>query len=130
MIESQNIEFKESWRDEYLKSICAFANTQGGKIFIGKNDLGKDIGIPNAQRLLEDLPNKVLTNLGVLVDVNLIKNGSINVIEIVIEQYPYPIGYRGHYYIRSGSTTQELRGLSLDKFLLEKAGKRWDGINI
>ena len=24
--ESQNIEFKESWRDEYLKWICGFAN--------------------------------------------------------------------------------------------------------
>ncbi|MCX4338421.1 MAG: hypothetical protein OSJ72_02135 [Lachnospiraceae bacterium] len=33
--ESQNIEWKESWRDEYLKWICGFANTQGGKIYIG-----------------------------------------------------------------------------------------------
>ena len=24
--ESQNIEYKESWRDEYLKWICGFAN--------------------------------------------------------------------------------------------------------
>ena len=28
--ETQNIEFKESWRDEYLKWICGFANAQGG----------------------------------------------------------------------------------------------------
>jgi ATP-dependent DNA helicase RecG len=28
--ESQNIEFKESWRDEYLKWICGFANANGG----------------------------------------------------------------------------------------------------
>lgn len=33
--ESQNIEYKESWRDEYLKWICGFANAQGGRIFIG-----------------------------------------------------------------------------------------------
>ena len=26
MPESQNIEYKESWRDEYLKWICGFAN--------------------------------------------------------------------------------------------------------
>ena len=26
MTESQNIEFKESWRDEYQKWICGFAN--------------------------------------------------------------------------------------------------------
>lgn len=33
--ESQNTEFKESWRDEYLKWICGFANANGGKIYIG-----------------------------------------------------------------------------------------------
>ncbi|MFS3120025.1 helix-turn-helix domain-containing protein [Bacteroides xylanisolvens] len=34
MSESQNIEYKESWRDEYLKWICGFANAQGGRIYI------------------------------------------------------------------------------------------------
>jgi hypothetical protein len=38
--ESQNTEWKESWRDEYLKWICGFANAQGGVLFIGKNDKG------------------------------------------------------------------------------------------
>ena len=36
--ESQNIEYKESWRDEYLKWICGFANASGGSIYIGVND--------------------------------------------------------------------------------------------
>ena len=44
MAENQNIEYRESWRDEYLKWICGFANAQGGKIYIGTNDiLGKGI---------------------------------------------------------------------------------------
>ena len=34
MSESQNIEYKESWRDEYLKWICGFANAQGGCITV------------------------------------------------------------------------------------------------
>ena len=38
-IESQNIEWKESWRDDYLKWICGFANAQGGTLVIGKMDL-------------------------------------------------------------------------------------------
>lgn len=33
--ESQNIEFKESWRDDYLKWICGFVNAQGGVLYIG-----------------------------------------------------------------------------------------------
>ena len=41
MKESQNIEFKRSWRDEYLKWICGFANAQGGELFIGLDDKGE-----------------------------------------------------------------------------------------
>ncbi len=36
--ESQNVEFKESWRDEYLKWVCGFANAHGGHIYIGVAD--------------------------------------------------------------------------------------------
>jgi regulator of protease activity HflC (stomatin/prohibitin superfamily) len=32
--ESQNLEYKREWKDEYLKVLCAFANTQGGKLLI------------------------------------------------------------------------------------------------
>lgn len=32
MTETQNKEYKQSWRDEYLKWICGFANAQGGTI--------------------------------------------------------------------------------------------------
>ena len=31
MSEHQTIEYKQSWRDEYLKGICGFANAQGDK---------------------------------------------------------------------------------------------------
>ena len=52
MAESQNIEWKESWRDEYLKWICGFANAQGGKIYIGTNDGGKVIGLQDSKKLM------------------------------------------------------------------------------
>lgn len=76
MAESQNIEWKESWRDEYLKGICGFANAQGGKIYIGKKDDGTVIGISDAKKLMEDIPNKIQNKLGIVADVNLlIENG-------------------------------------------------------
>ena len=43
MAEKQNIEWKQSWRDEYLQWICAFANTEGGKLIIGKDDKGQTV---------------------------------------------------------------------------------------
>lgn len=45
MSESQNIEYKESWRTEYLKWVCGFANAQGGTIYIGIDDAGKIVGV-------------------------------------------------------------------------------------
>ncbi|WP_246601668.1 AlbA family DNA-binding domain-containing protein [Hymenobacter profundi] len=55
--ESQNTEWKESWRDEYIKWLCGFANAQGGTLLIGVNDEGQVVGIKNSRQLLEEIPN-------------------------------------------------------------------------
>jgi len=130
MAENQNIEWKESWRDEYLKWICGFANAYGGTIFIGKDDAGNVVDLKDAKKLLEEIPNKVRDTLGILVDVNLQQTNQGEFIEILIDQYPYPVNYKGQYHYRSGSTKQELKGAALDKFLLQKKGKKWDGVPV
>jgi len=130
MPEQQNIEYKSAWHDDYLKWVCGFANAQGGTIFIGKDDDGKIVGVPDAKKLLEDIPNKVRDILGILVDVNLHKTDQGDYLEIVVEPYPNAISYKGQYHYRSGSTKQELKGVALDKFLLQKRGKHWDGVLI
>lgn len=130
MSESQNIEYKSSWRDEYLKWICGFANASGGIIFIGKDDAGNVVGISDSKKLMEEIPNKVKDTLGILVHVNLHKSNQDEFLEIVVEPYPYPVNYKGQYHVRSGSTKQELKGAALDKFLLQKKGKRWDGVPV
>ncbi len=65
MPESENTEWKSSWKDEYLKWVCAFANTKGGKIFIGKDDTGTVIGLSNFNTLMTEIPQKVQNNLGI-----------------------------------------------------------------
>ena len=130
MPENQNIEWKESWKDEYLKWICGFANASGGKIIIGKNDLGKIVGLKGSKKLLEEIPNKTRDILGIIVDVNLHQTKEGDFIEIIVEDYPYPVNYKGQYHYRSGSTKQELKGAALDKFLLQKKGIRWDGVPV
>ena len=126
--ESQNIEYKQSWRDEYLKWICGFANAQGGTIFIGVNDDGSICGVANAKKLMEDIPNKIRDVLGIVVDVNLHEQDGLQYLEIVTGAYPYPVSYKGEYHYRSGSTKQELKGAALDQFLLKKRGKTWDAV--
>ena len=128
MKEHQQIEWKEVWRDEYLKWISGFANSKGGKLVIGKNDKGEIVGLANAAKLLEEIPNKVRDILGIMVSVNLRKQAGKEYLEIVVDAYPNPVSYRGEYHFRSGSTKQELKGAALDKFLLRKYGKHWDGV--
>jgi len=49
-------------------------------------------------------------------------------LEIITDAYPYPISYKGLYHMRSGSTKQILKGAALDRFLLRKQGRAWDGV--
>ena len=128
MKESQNIEWKENWRDEYLKWICGFANAQGGKIYIGKDDSGNVTGISNAEKLLKDLPNKIRDGLGLMPEVNLHEVNGKSYIDIIVEPSTVPISLRGSYYLRSGSTKQELKGNALTEFLLKKMGMTWDRV--
>ena len=129
MPEQQNIEYKQSWHDDYLKWVCGFANAQGGVIFIGKDDNGKVVGISDYKKLMDEIPNKVKDLMGILVDVNLHEENGLYYLEIITQPYAVPISLRGRYYYRSGSTKQELIGAALTDYLLRKSGKTWDEVS-
>lgn len=128
MSETQNIEYKQSWHDEYLKWVCGFANAQGGTIYIGKDDNGNVVNLDNYKKLIDDIPNKIRNSMGISAEINLIEEKGRNHIEIVVPPYSVPISLRGRYYYRSGSTKHELTGASLNEFLLKKSGKTWDDV--
>jgi len=128
MPEQQNIEYKQSWHDDYLKWVCGFSNAQGGVIFIGKDDNGKVVGVADYKKLMDDVPNKIRNVMGITAEVNLHQDAGKYFIEIVTHPYSVPISVRGRYYYRSGSTKQELTGAALNEFLLKKSGKTWDDV--
>lgn len=128
MPEQQNIEFKSSWHDDYLKWICGFANAQGGRIYIGKDDKEDVIVLEDWEKLMEEIPNKVKNNMGITTEVNLLQADDKHYIEIIVQPYSVPISLRGRYYYRSGSVKQELTGASLNEFLLKRAGHTWDDV--
>jgi len=130
MKERHNMEWKESWRDDYMKALCGFANAEGGYLIVGKDDNGQVVGVSNADRLLEDLPNKIRDLLGIMPAIRLESSGNKETIAIAVDAYPHPVSFHGRYYQRSGSTTQELKGAALDRFLLGKQGKHWDGVPV
>ena len=130
MAESQNIEYKESWRDEYLKWVCGFANAQGGTIYIGIDDAGNVVGVKDVKKLMEDIPNKIQTVLGIVSDVNQKTKDGKDYIEIRVEPSSYPVNYHGEYHYRSGATKQQLKGFALTEFIRNKTGFLWDAVPV
>ena len=49
------------------------------------DDNGNVIGINNARDLLERIPNKITDIMGIIADVNLLHEGELEYIEIIVE---------------------------------------------
>ena len=221
--ESQKIEYKSSWQDEYFEWICGYANAKGGTLYIGVNDDGYVMGLKDTRYFLDKLPNQVVDKMGIVIEVehdavsdrgenikynivpddiaqkpenlyvcgiltekaltdiiadpanttnvtedvqklfdaapgfvkqlrnseehrnkaldelrvwqkknpvHITADGLLEYVFITVLSYPFGISYRGHYYTRSGGTTRELIGVPLSSFLMERAGKHWDGIQM
>lgn len=101
---------------------------EGGKLYVGVDDNGTITGINKSKKLLTDIPNKIRDILGIIVDVKMKQLEGKEYLEISVDPYPYPVSYKGEYHYRTGSTKQLLKGAALDKFLLGKQGRCWDGV--
>ena len=130
MAESQNIEYKESWRDEYLKWVCGFANAQGGTIYIGIDDAGNVVGVKDVKKLMEDIPNKIQSGLGIVADVNKHTKDGKDYLEIKVDPSSFPISYHGEFHYRSGATKQQLTGIALSEFITRKTGIHWEDATV
>ena len=61
--------------------------------------------------------------MGIVADVNLLYEGDLQYIEIIVEKYPSLISYHGKYFYRSGSTMRTITRKELDKALLKSQGR-------
>ena len=128
MKEDQHTEFKRLWKDDFLRELCAFANSHGGTLYVGVEDDGTIVGVSNAKVLLQEMPNKIKNNLGFLADVDLKTESGKEYLAISVAPQENAISFEGKYYVRSGSTAQELRGQELAAFLMHKTKTYWDSL--
>ena len=130
MFENQNIEYKESWRLDYLDELCSFANTNGGSLLIGVNDKGEVVGVKDSKKLMEDIPNQIKSGLNIIADIKQMTKDGKDYLEIRVNPSSYPISYKGEYYVRSGSTKQKLTGPALTAFITKKTGFKWEDVTV
>ncbi|MBQ3032939.1 MAG: ATP-binding protein [Deferribacterales bacterium] len=59
MHETSNIEFKETVTNNFLKTVSAFANYNGGVILFGVDDNGKIKGLADLKQESLNIENKI-----------------------------------------------------------------------
>ena len=125
--EGQISEFKLIWNDNAYKTACAFANTDGGKLYIGYDNDGNLIGLKRVKEDIENLPNSIRSKLGLLVSIYAGSENGKDYLEVTVPQMEQPVFYDGKVYIRVGSTNQLLESNDLVNFILRKSRNSWDG---
>ena len=107
--ESPNVELKSSWRDEHLDCICGLANGRGGVLEIGRNDRGEVVGVADVLRLLDEIPNRVRSLLGIVVNVDLRSDCGRDYLRIVVPPHPTPISYMSESPYPVADTAPDVR---------------------
>jgi ATP-dependent DNA helicase RecG len=122
--ESQWTEFKESPNKDLATEICGFANTTGGRIFIGVDDHGRIVGTDTgnaARSRIQDMINHIEPSLNAVLEVH------DNIIVIIVpegKEKPYFCS-RG-LFKRSGTITQKLDRDEMIEFLQTEDIIRYD----
>lgn len=80
----------------------------------------------NDKYLLENLPNKAIQATGIVPDIEIRNKEGKEYIAIHIKPSDQPVSCNGKYYLRSGSTIQELNGNALTDFLMRQTHTTWD----
>lgn len=113
IFETENIEFKSCITDDIYKEIIAFANTDGGIVYIGIDDNGNVVGIDNIDenynRITNGIRDAIMPDVTMFVKYLLQDN---NVIRITVGEgsyKPYYIKSKGlkpsGVYIRQGASS-------------------------
>lgn len=114
--ESETVELKEIVVDDIKKEIIAFANCEGGKVYIGIRDNGEIIGVEDAdhdiQRITNMVRDSIKPDITMFVHYNTIMVSGKSIIEIQVQRgtnRPYYLSNKGlkpeGVYVRQGTSS-------------------------
>ncbi len=135
--ENENTELKEIFTPKIKKEVVAFANTNGGKIYIGISDTGKIIGVDNADQVMQQvsssLKDSILPDIIMFSNIELLNIKGKKVIKITVEQgtkKPYYLADKGirpsGVYVRSGTTSSPATEESIRRMIKETDGESFE----
>ncbi|HVW58935.1 MAG TPA: ATP-binding protein, partial [Puia sp.] len=91
MRENNHTEFKSSFSDAVIETLTAFANTKGGRVLIGIDDMGKPIhgftlGRESLQKWVNEVKNK--TQPSIMPDAEVVRVKGSKVGELSVKEFP------------------------------------------
>lgn len=122
--ESYHIEFKESLDKSFAEEVCAFANSNGGKVFLGISDKGVIKGVKtdnNFRSRVQDFLRQLQPQLDVKIEVheNLI-------IADVPEGSEKPYACSRGFFLRNGANSQKLNRNEIIAFFQREGRIRFE----
>lgn len=113
--ENENTELKEIYTPELKKEVVAFANTNGGEIFVGINDDGEVVGVDNIDetmlKITDTIRDSIKPDVMMFVSVREMDIERKNIIKISISEgtrKPYYLSDKGMkssgVYVRQGTS--------------------------
>lgn len=132
-MESKTVEYKREYTDDIKYAVVAFANTDGGKIYIGVDDNGQSFGVPNPDDTLLRVTN--LIRDAIRPDVTMFTECEVSVLDgkriIVITVLrgtarPYYLAGKGvrpeGVYVRQGSSSVPASETAILSMIRETSG--------
>ncbi len=132
--ETENIEFKEGFTEEIYKEVIAFANTNGGVLYIGIADDGQVVGLSNVDdeytRITNGIRDAIAPDVTMFVKYHIQEN---KVVQIEIGEgtnKPYYLKKRGlkssGVYIRQGTSSVQASNDMIRLMIKENDGDSFE----
>jgi ATP-dependent DNA helicase RecG len=118
------IEFKQSFSPSIAKEISAFANTAGGRIFIGVDDRNNVVGCPltnEKKSRIQDVGNNCVPRVHLLIHSFLYDDKEIIVVTVP-ESRDKPVQCGEGFFLREGANSQKMRREEIF-YYAQKTGK-------
>ena len=119
----------------WLKSVGAFANTQGGRLLFGVANDGVLVGLADAQSDAEFISEAIKAQMDPVPEIDLSINEEDGKRFVVVEikagsETPYYTFVKGHRdaYIRIGNESVKATAIELKRLVLKGARLSWDGL--
>lgn len=127
MHETRNIEFKETITNTFLKTVSAFSNYGGGKIFFGMDDHGNVKGLPDVRQSCLDIENRINDSISPQPNYTLEILDNDKIIKLTVKsgvQKPYL--YKSKAYKRNDTATVQVDTLEFTRLVLEGRNIRFE----